>query len=410
MGYATVGPRLDFVNVRAFGARGDGTTDDAAAFQAALDLATGVLVPEGTYKIGSSLSMPDNSGLFGMGRRLTKLQRGFTGDLISSMGSYCAIEHLQIDGIQATYGNGIGVKVPGTSFGQVMYAVEITNFVEPCLQFAADGGSTSRFIACSFFTAGTIDTVGAVKINGTDTGAVPRHFVGCESGGCTLFDFGGCNDLFIYGGFSNGLIFNALSSKVLLHGMRLGSPHPVTIKGDGHCIVGNNFADGVTIDPAATGIFYGDNSAASVTWAPTAATYCSISHPKQLFTSAWTQASGTQPALGNGTIELEYSRAGMVVTASFRFVSGTTSTYGNNAVAYQFLMPFRASQSVVVQCGVLTMNDPATGTDYQCSYQIPGGTNLLTLGYNGGAVRLNTPFAETTGTKIQGQITYQADA
>lgn len=50
---------FDWVDVRDFGAMGDGTTDDRAAFLAADAAADGrsILVPEGTYYIGSSLSI-----------------------------------------------------------------------------------------------------------------------------------------------------------------------------------------------------------------------------------------------------------------------------------------------------------------------------------------------------------------
>jgi hypothetical protein len=50
---------MDWVDVRDYGARGDGTTDDRAAFAAADAAAAGrsVLVPAGVYYIGSSLTM-----------------------------------------------------------------------------------------------------------------------------------------------------------------------------------------------------------------------------------------------------------------------------------------------------------------------------------------------------------------
>ena len=68
---------MDWVDVRDFGAAGDGVTDDKAAFQAADAAANGrtVLVPEGTYRIASNLTlhadvrfegtltMPDNAYL-----------------------------------------------------------------------------------------------------------------------------------------------------------------------------------------------------------------------------------------------------------------------------------------------------------------------------------------------------------
>ncbi|WBU62689.1 glycosyl hydrolase family 28-related protein [Paracoccus aerodenitrificans] len=50
---------IDLVDVRDFGARGDGTTDDRAAFEAADNAAKGrvLVVPEGTYRIGSDLTL-----------------------------------------------------------------------------------------------------------------------------------------------------------------------------------------------------------------------------------------------------------------------------------------------------------------------------------------------------------------
>lgn len=51
------------VNVRSFGAKGDGVADDTAAIQAAIDAgATGgyVRAPAGTYLLSASLQLPDN--------------------------------------------------------------------------------------------------------------------------------------------------------------------------------------------------------------------------------------------------------------------------------------------------------------------------------------------------------------
>ena len=52
--------KLGVVDVRDYGALGDGCTDDLAAFEAAADAADGrtVLVPEGSYRIGGHLSIP----------------------------------------------------------------------------------------------------------------------------------------------------------------------------------------------------------------------------------------------------------------------------------------------------------------------------------------------------------------
>ena len=70
-------PNLPIVaNVLDFGATGNGNTDDAAAFQSAIDSVNGtgaVYVPAGTYLIQNKLDMPDGVALRGAGPDLTHL-------------------------------------------------------------------------------------------------------------------------------------------------------------------------------------------------------------------------------------------------------------------------------------------------------------------------------------------------
>jgi hypothetical protein len=62
------------VNVRDFGAKGDGVTDDTAAFQAAFNSrARTVYVPPGTYCISGGPGWPVHIGLQGAGRGKTRI-------------------------------------------------------------------------------------------------------------------------------------------------------------------------------------------------------------------------------------------------------------------------------------------------------------------------------------------------
>lgn len=58
----------DTVSVKDFGATGNGTTDDTAAIQAAVNAAARVYFPSGTYKISSAIILHSGSVLYGSGR------------------------------------------------------------------------------------------------------------------------------------------------------------------------------------------------------------------------------------------------------------------------------------------------------------------------------------------------------
>lgn len=85
----TLAARLgDVVSVKDFGAKGDGATNDAAAFQAAIDYCEAqgggtVFVPRGRYMIGSALAMKRKVGVEGAGIDATILQPTFSGVLFS---------------------------------------------------------------------------------------------------------------------------------------------------------------------------------------------------------------------------------------------------------------------------------------------------------------------------------------
>jgi len=66
---STLGMEWNAINVRSYGAVGNGTTDDRDSIQAALDAAQGgaVYIPEGVFLIESTLYIPDSTMLFGEG-------------------------------------------------------------------------------------------------------------------------------------------------------------------------------------------------------------------------------------------------------------------------------------------------------------------------------------------------------
>ena len=123
----------DVVSVKDFGAVGDGTTNDAAAIQAAIDANPGkqILIPSGTYLINTTISV-DVSGadaacvrLVGDGSTQTIINNqtgGAAFDIDSGTGAVfaydVAFENLQITSVGSQAGT-IGIELNGCRFARI---------------------------------------------------------------------------------------------------------------------------------------------------------------------------------------------------------------------------------------------------------------------------------------------------
>jgi len=103
----TVDSKLkDLVSVKDFGAVGNGSTDDTAAFNAALALGKIIRVPASTYRISGTLSFPTGAGLVGDSQHTSILDiQGYAADdtIFSLLGSN-TIESLRILGTHPNTG------------------------------------------------------------------------------------------------------------------------------------------------------------------------------------------------------------------------------------------------------------------------------------------------------------------
>ena len=101
--------RMETVNVRDFGAVGDGETDDTQAFKAAVQHGK-VYVPAGTYKI-TSLTLDKTCHISGASKKTTTIKT----DGITVAASSCLIEHLTLTANTNWVGSGVKIVAGGTT-------------------------------------------------------------------------------------------------------------------------------------------------------------------------------------------------------------------------------------------------------------------------------------------------------
>lgn len=347
------------VNVKSapFGAKGDGTTDDATAFANALLVASGrvLFVPAGTYLIGSAQTLPANTLVVGEGKYASIIKKGFSGTLFPAMGSNAGFRDLQINGNNATYTGGSITISTASSFGQWIDNCVLTASSGYDVDYSADVGSQS-FIINSQVGGRAGHT--AIRYP-TDTAACPRTIQNCQGGGSVLCDFGGANDFFFINNFTADLTFSTANSANGMIGFNRVATNggTVTVDGGAHHIVGNIFAGPLVLAATAANCLVDASTATS--WSITDnGTGNSVFAKEITYTPTWT-GSVVNPALGNGTIKGRYTRNGNLITVFIDLTMGSLTTYGTGA--WFFSLP-KADNSAIVQFGGICEANAAGNT------------------------------------------------
>lgn len=160
-------------DVRAYGATGDGATDDAAAIQLALNAAAGasVFFPAGTYLIGTTLDVASGQQLIGQGwnsiiKRAATLNAAAID--IADDATDVVIRDLCVDGNRAaTLSNGSNMILAVRPVRCRVERVKVQNTPATNPSILFKGGSHNVITACHFDTCGYGVTLG-VDANSAD--------------------------------------------------------------------------------------------------------------------------------------------------------------------------------------------------------------------------------------------------
>ncbi|MFV0798936.1 right-handed parallel beta-helix repeat-containing protein [Brucella sp. MAB-22] len=123
------------------------------------------------------------------------------------------------------------------------------------------------------------------------------------------------------------------------------------------------------------------------------------------FASTWI-SSGTQPALGNGSLVFKYKRAGNTVQCVVTWTMGSTTTYG--AIGYGFRLPFNVATgaSQIGKAGYYDASADATVMQ-MTTLSAPGANYVALLNDAGGVPGPTSPITFATGDKLYASFTYE---
>ena len=337
-----------FLDVKLFGCKGDGITDDSLLLQRAIDTGATLLFPAGTYMAHGLTQSMDFQCFFGFGRVV--IQKNQSGVLFSSTGNGVQLHNLSFYGDSATpvytgdnlnftgdniilqncgsrYASGRAVK----SIGQHIQILGTSDIYETTdtsgydIELGVAGTATLYHQISNIYTSTdwggilTIDT-GSTSINGSQFGKLTINQSGLVSVG-------------INGG-------NYTTNRIL---------GDVSVNISNSEWAANHFGD-ITISFASGTTNHGFDETNTVGASATIVDNSSFSYivdqrdlKLQNYTPTWTAAS-VNPAIGNGLLAGTMSKCGKFVDVEIYADMGSTTTFGSGV--WYFSLPFIPSNNV----------------------------------------------------------------
>jgi hypothetical protein len=380
----------DFVSVKDFGAVGDGVTDDAPAFNAALAASVGglagkaVYVPgsNARYVIGSTIVVPGGARLFGDGARSSSfLIKAFNGTFIT-LADGAQLSGLRMNGNGATY---TGKGIEHINGNQQVTDLFLYDTEDTTVYFTVTSGANCHYENVTAYMYGSTSGSGkwAFKIEDSASApaGTPRHFVNIKTGGYESFYFGAANNVMISASALYDLgwpVYSAgvreYSRNVEITGCRIGSTAQLNIYGSG-TIVGCDIGSKVSLKEP-TAICLGPNlynnswedlstSGTNLVYSVEDITYTPICY-----------ANAVAITLGDGTLIGRYSREGRTLTVTIRLFPGATTIFGAGQLSFSLPMATTAGLS---QQGIQGRFEATSGTLYRINGRIASSGSVVLL-------------------------------
>lgn len=373
--------------------------DVSAKINAAFAADKYVDIPEGGYRIGSQLTMQAQGLGRGHGRRSSIFKKYFNGDMFASLPHEAGFTDMYFDGNGASFTGRI-FPVTGTDSRQYAHRCVIKDAESYCIEFTAIGaGSQSAFIDCEIARYDGL-TAGKYSVKVVDTqqlAATPRSFIGVQSNGTYFIDFGGGNNFEVLGCFSGGYRFTPDSRAVHIVGGRIANIASLNLDGNNNTITGCGINPNLILVAGTSGWAVQGNSYNGTVTDNSGQTSNQIDIWSFSYTPTWT-GSGSNPAIGNGTLRGEYSRNGDVIDLAIELIIGSTTTFGTGTWQFSVPVPPALASGAVQSSGSAYILDAGT-TTYSGMAQLVNAASIITITLPGGLTSITptTPMTWATG-------------
>jgi hypothetical protein len=393
-------------DVRRYGAVGDGTTDDTAAIQRAIDVGKAVHFYDGNYRCVGLTGSTNLQRFFAHGD--VSLRKNGNGVILTHSGNDIVLQGIQFRGESASF-TGNNVNLTGerptllacSSRDSAATALRATGnrvrVLGSCdiYQTAAAGGSDYDIDIGTSGVATLYHVLGDFN-SSQSTGGI--RFTDCGGQSISDVQFGklsilsGTSPVGVNGGkYTGNRILGDVEVEIsgsVFNGNQFGTVNVHWLSGtSGHLFDTNTMQSGATLDDDSTNSYIVDNREA----VPTA------------YTPAWT--ASVDPAIGDGSIVGRYTKIAREVSVSIDLIAGSTTTFGTGA--WYFSLPY-VPTTALSWIGSADIFDAGTNIRVGSVRTLTDGTARCIVHADSDTAQLDSarPMAWASGDRLRLSVTY----
>ena len=331
-----------------FGALANSSYDDASAIQAAFNAGYQLVMLQSNrnYTAKSKITLPNYGVIACPGQ--AQIVQAYNGLVLDMSASACGLRNVKIAGDAASYPTAGGIVISGAT-SQFIDNGGAVGFGGYALEFVGlESGTLFRATTCELQSLNAATSVKMPSASGgvrEDTGG--REFIGCGALGTKMIDLAASANTRVIGGSTTGMLYSQNTTRSVLDGVRLALSAPgMTIDGVANQVIGCEIGGDITLaSTAIANTFNPSLQAINFTikdlCASTGDNLNDVYGQRFNLSGSnvvWSQASGTGPTLGNGSISGRFNRAGRRVSVDLTVVPGSTTTYGDGSAPWTFTL------------------------------------------------------------------------